>query len=64
MTDEKYRLVTRADFDGVVCDSLLMERGLIREVVFTHPSDVQQGSFDVNGDDVLAGLPCAEVAYF
>ncbi len=63
MTDKKYRLVTRADFDGVVCGSLLMERGLIKEAVFAHPRDIQQGSFDVTGDDILANLPYAEAAH-
>lgn len=63
MTDEKYRLVTRADFDGVVCGSLLMERGLVNAVAFAHPRDVQQGSFDVTGGDILANLPYSEAAH-
>lgn len=63
MTEKKYRLVTRADFDGVVSGSLLMERGLIKEVVFAHPREIQQGSFDVTGGDILANLPYAEAAH-
>ena len=63
MTDQKYRLVTRADFDGVVSGSLLMERGIISEVVFAHPRDVQNGSFAVTGNDIVANLPYAEAAH-
>lgn len=57
MADEKYRLVTRADFDGVVCGSLLMERELVKEVVFAHPREIQQGTFDISGNDIIANLP-------
>lgn len=63
MTDKKYRLVTRADFDGVVSGSLLSEQGLIGEIVFAHPREVQQGTFDVTGDDIIANLPYAEAAH-
>ncbi len=63
MTDEKYRLITRADFDGVVSGSLLMENGLVNEVVFAHPREIQQGSFDVTSGDIIANLPYAESAH-
>lgn len=63
MTENKYRLVTRADFDGVVSGSLLSEQGLISEIVFAHPREIQQGSFPVTGNDILANLPYAEAAH-
>ena len=37
------RLVTRSDFDGLVCAVLLKERGLITEYKFAHPKDLQDG---------------------
>ena len=37
---EKYRLVTRSDFDGLVCAVLLKERELIDEILFVHPKDM------------------------
>ena len=33
----KYRLVTRSDFDGLVCAMLLKDLGLINEITFAHP---------------------------
>lgn len=57
MSEKSYRLITRADFDGVVCGSLLAEKGLIREVMFAHPRDVQDGKVAATDDDILANLP-------
>ena len=37
MSEEKYRLVTRSDFDGLVCAVLLNELNLIDEITFVHP---------------------------
>ena len=34
MSDAKYRLVTRSDFDGLVCAVLLNELNLIDEITF------------------------------
>jgi hypothetical protein len=33
------RLVTRSDFDGLVCAMLLKELGLIGDIKFVHPKD-------------------------
>jgi len=63
MPGDKYRLITRPDFDGVVCGSLLMEHGLISEVVFAHPREIQQGTFDVCKNDIIANLPYSEAAH-
>jgi nanoRNase/pAp phosphatase (c-di-AMP/oligoRNAs hydrolase) len=51
------RLITRADFDGLVCAVLLVEAGIIDSYQFAHPKDVQDGKVAVTGDDVLANVP-------
>ena len=43
MSSEKYRLVTRSDFDGLVCAMLRRELELIDEIKFVHPKDMQDG---------------------
>ena len=42
-TTEKCRLVTRSDFDGLVCAALLKELGVLDEIKFVHPKDMQDG---------------------
>jgi len=42
-TEFKYRLVTRSDFDGLVCAVLLKELNLIDDIKFVHPKDMQDG---------------------
>ncbi len=39
----KYRLLTRSDFDGLVCAVLLKDLGILGEILFVHPKDVQDG---------------------
>jgi len=51
------RLVTRSDFDGLVCGMLLKEEGLIDDVQFVHPKDLQDGSFKTEPRDVLCNVP-------
>ena len=46
---KKYRLVTRSDFDGLVCAALLRHMDMIDEIKFVHPKDVQDGKVDVSG---------------
>jgi len=53
------RLITRSDFDGLVCAVLLKEIGLIDQYRFVHPKDVQDGKVEVSPDDVLANVPYA-----
>lgn len=53
------RLLTRSDFDGLVCAVLLKEVGLIDEYRFVHPKDVQDGKVEVGPNDVLANVPFA-----
>jgi nanoRNase/pAp phosphatase (c-di-AMP/oligoRNAs hydrolase) len=58
-----YRLVTRSDFDGLVCAALLKELGLLNEILFVHPKDVQDGRVELTADDITTNLPyCSEVA--
>lgn len=59
----RYRLVTRSDFDGLVCAVLLRQLDLIDDVVFVHPKDVQDGLVDITGDDILTNLPYAPQAH-
>ncbi len=54
---ERYRLVTRSDFDGLVCAALLKELGMLDEVKFVHPKDVQDGKVELGSGDVTTNLP-------
>ncbi|WP_029895189.1 exopolyphosphatase [Desulfohalovibrio reitneri] len=53
------RLLTRSDFDGLVCAVLLKEAGIMDEWRFVHPKDVQDGSVEVTANDILANVPYA-----
>ena len=53
----KYRLVTRSDFDGLVCAMILKEKGLIDDIKFVHPKDVQDGKVDITSNDITTNLP-------
>ena len=54
---EKKRLITRSDFDGLVCAMLLRELEMIDEIKFVHPKDVQDGKVDINENDITTNLP-------
>ncbi|OHC83663.1 MAG: exopolyphosphatase [Rhodospirillales bacterium RIFCSPLOWO2_12_FULL_67_15] len=60
MPDNKYRLITRADFDGVVCGALFQELDMIDDVVFAEPGDMQAGRVAVTDRDITANLPFVE----
>ncbi len=51
------RLVTRSDFDGLVCAMLLKEMNLIDDIKFVHPKDVQDGKIDIDENDITTNLP-------
>ena len=57
MTDQKYRLVTRSDFDGLVCGVLLRELDLIDDIKFVHPKDMQDGTVPITSRDIVTNLP-------
>ena len=59
----KHRLVTRSDFDGLVCAVLLRHLDLIDEIAFVHPKDVQDGVVEITGRDILTNLPYAGRAH-
>ena len=59
----KYRLVTRSDFDGLVCAVLLRVLDMIDEITFVHPKDVQDGAVEVTDRDILTNLPYAPGAH-
>ncbi|MCI9526874.1 MAG: exopolyphosphatase [Lachnospiraceae bacterium] len=54
------RLVTRSDFDGLVCGALLLEAGIIDSWKFAHPKDLQDGLVEVDANDCLANVPYVE----
>jgi len=57
MTAKQYRLVTRSDFDGLVCGMLLKELDLINEISFVHPKDMQDGKIAISAQDITTNLP-------
>ncbi|MBI5208689.1 MAG: exopolyphosphatase [Elusimicrobia bacterium] len=60
---KRYRLVTKADFDGMACGVLCKELDLIDGVAFAHPDEVDDGSFEITDGDITAGLPYREQAH-
>lgn len=57
MGQGKFRLVTRSDFDGLVCAVLLNELNLIDEIKFVHPKDMQDGKIEITDRDITTNLP-------
>ncbi|MCG8023932.1 MAG: exopolyphosphatase [Candidatus Thiodiazotropha endolucinida] len=58
--ETKFRLVTRSDFDGLVCAVLLKHLDIIEDIKFVHPKDMQDGKIDISGSDVTTNLPFVE----
>ncbi len=54
---KKFRLVTRSDFDGLVCAVLLKHLDMINEIIFVHPKDMQDGKIEITNNDVTTNLP-------
>ena len=57
MENQKMRLVTRSDFDGLACAMMLKELGIIEEIKFVHPKDVQDGKIELSKNDITTNLP-------
>ena len=55
--NKTYRLLTRSDFDGLVCAILLKDLGILGEIKFVHPKDIQDGKIEVTDNDILTNLP-------
>ena len=53
----RYRLITRSDFDGLVCAALLRELQMLDDIMFVHPKDMQDGLIEVTGRDIITNLP-------
>jgi nanoRNase/pAp phosphatase (c-di-AMP/oligoRNAs hydrolase) len=51
------RLITRSDFDGLVCAMLFKQLGMIDEMKFVHPKDMQDGVIEVGENDILTNVP-------
>jgi oligoribonuclease NrnB/cAMP/cGMP phosphodiesterase (DHH superfamily) len=54
------RLVTRSDFDGSVCTAILEDLGLVDDILYVHPKDMQDNKIEVNENDILANVPFVE----
>lgn len=55
-----YRLVTRSDFDGLVCAALLKELDMLDYILFVHPKDMQDGKIAITKNDITTNLPYVE----
>ncbi|GAB5443885.1 MAG: exopolyphosphatase [Fuerstiella sp.] len=53
----RYRLITRSDFDGLVCAALLRELQMLDDILFVHPKDMQDGLIEVTNRDIITNLP-------
>lgn len=54
------RLVTRSDFDGLGCAAILKEVGIIDDIKFVHPKDIQDGLIEIDSNDIMANIPYVE----
>ena len=63
MPEHRFRLVTRSDFDGLVCAVLLNELNLIDDILFVHPKDMQDGKVAITDRDITTNLPYVAAAH-
>ena len=63
MGQDKFRLVTRSDFDGLVCAVLLKELDLLDDIRFVHPKDMQDGKIEITERDITTNLPYVAAAH-
>ncbi len=55
------RIVTRPDFDGIVCAVLLCEAlDITKPICWVEPNDVQKGGVAIDNQDIIANLPYDE----
>jgi oligoribonuclease NrnB/cAMP/cGMP phosphodiesterase (DHH superfamily) len=57
---ETVRLVTRSDFDGSVCAAILQELGLVDDILYAHPKDLQDNKIEISKNDIIANAPYVE----
>jgi nanoRNase/pAp phosphatase (c-di-AMP/oligoRNAs hydrolase) len=63
MSSRKYRLVTRSDLDGLASAVLLKHLGMIDEITFVHPKDMQDGTVKITSRDITTNLPYVPEAH-
>ena len=51
------RLVTRADFDGLVCGALVTKFEKIEDYLFVEPKFMQDGLVEIRSGDIITNLP-------
>ena len=56
----RYRLITRSDFDGLVCAAILRELQMLDDILLVHPKDMQDGLIEVTSRDIITNLPYVE----
>lgn len=62
MSEGQFRLVTRSDFDGLVCAVLFKHMDLINDIKFVHPKDMQDGTIEISPNDITTNLPYVAAA--
>jgi nanoRNase/pAp phosphatase (c-di-AMP/oligoRNAs hydrolase) len=60
---ERYRLVTRSDFDGLVCAVLLKQMGMLEDILFVHPKDMQDQKVEITKRDITTNVPYVASAF-
>jgi hypothetical protein len=56
LTKQQFRLVIRSDFDCLVGDVLFKDLGLMDDIFFVHPKDMQDGIIDDGMNDIATNL--------
>ncbi|MGK7345552.1 MAG: exopolyphosphatase [Candidatus Nitrospinota bacterium M3_3B_026] len=51
------RIVTRRDFDGLVCSVLVTEAEDVSRIRFAHPKVIQDRMIEITSEDILLNLP-------
>lgn len=54
---QRFRLITRSDFDGLVCAVLLKHLDILDDIKFVHPKDMQDGKIDITENDITTNVP-------
>lgn len=58
MTNTPDRIVTRPDFDGIVCAVLIQDaEGITGKICWLEPGEIQSGQAEIQKGDILANLP-------
>jgi nanoRNase/pAp phosphatase (c-di-AMP/oligoRNAs hydrolase) len=60
---QRFRLVTRSDFDGLVCAALLKQLDMLEDILFVHPKDMQDGKVEIGPQDITTNLPYVPAAH-